>query len=160
MWKGFSKQNAIKNCLYNFWNWRHWIFSYALGLKLTTCTRQNLTTKIAKFYHWIRDEHFCILSMIIKFLTILNQEYVFTLLELKFNSVLIFAHCCCQYFFIYGTWKHFFSQYNMLALDKYNNNRFEHVCNWIRLSFWGFTHWVFLLRLCLNSNVVIVSCKS
>jgi hypothetical protein len=50
---------------------------------LTTCTRQNLTTKIAKFYHWIRDEHFCILSMIIKFLTILNQEYVFTLL--KFN---------------------------------------------------------------------------
>lgn len=91
LWKGFWKKNAIKNCVYNFEIGDVGCFFYAWDWSWQHALDNNLTTKIAKFYQWIRDEHFCILSMIIKFLTILNQEYVFTLSKLNLFSS-DFAH--------------------------------------------------------------------
>jgi hypothetical protein len=78
LWKGLWKQNAIKNCVYNFEIGDVGRFFYAWDWSWQHALDNNLTTEIAKFYHWIRDERFCILSMIINFLTTFNQELVWT----------------------------------------------------------------------------------
>jgi hypothetical protein len=89
--KDFQNKMLLKIVFVTFEIGDNGRFFYAWDWSWQHALDNNLTTKIAKFYHWIRDERSCIMSVIIKFLTILNQEYVFTLLRLNLFSS-DFAH--------------------------------------------------------------------